>query len=68
MAAQVDVWDSEKFEHGKSEREYEQYEMTAIQVSQDRWIDDRGVALRLYVDTQTGIVTTDVGLYEKSLK
>lgn len=52
----------------ESKREYEEYRVMAIQVAEDHYDSDKGLTLILYVDSETGVVTTDVGLYEGSLR
>ena len=67
MTKRVEVWDSERFEMKQSVRKYDRFEVTAIRFD-DGFHDHRGVVLSLYVDAETGVVTTDVALYEKGLK
>lgn len=67
MAKKIMIWADDML-MVKSERSYDIYSLPAAKVVEDsrgEFIAD--VRLTLYVDTQTGIVTTDVSLYERSL-
>lgn len=67
MATNIKVWNADTFEHDQSEREYDVYTLVATKVGESGW-EGSLINLLLYVDEETGIVTTDVAAYERSLK
>lgn len=68
MAKKIEHYDRDAGRYIESERKYDVYRLTAIKEAYDRYESDQGVTLNLYVDEETGIVTTDVAAYERSLR
>lgn len=68
MAQKVEWYNREAEGYVESRKEYEVYTFNAIRKGASSWDRDSGVNLTLYVDEETGAVTTNVRLYEEGLK
>jgi hypothetical protein len=67
MGKRVEFYDPETWDLRESSREYGEYTVTAIQHAEDSYGNDRGISMKLFVDSSTGVVVADVALYEASL-
>lgn len=60
-------WGESAPERVDSVRKYDVFETIAVLMGEDRWTHNSPVTLTLYVDSETGVVVQNIGLYEKSL-
>jgi hypothetical protein len=67
MSKRIRFWSNELFDMAASEREYDEFSVTAIGHGDTDYDPAKGVTLALYVDAERGVLVNDVGKYETSL-
>lgn len=68
MAARhVTYYDPDNYDMYTSERRYSQYQYMVVERVEDSdgWSYDRALNLTVYEDDETGLLTTDVGKFER---